>query len=453
MAAPDDVASDVLHYPAPMVRRRSPDIAGIRIDDERRRRIREQIEGGTLKWRMLRRGSLTEFAKSSGIPRGRLGYLANRSKTISVREYEQFFAGPPPPEITERVDAKELRQFTILYLRATGASVERLYTELGSAVNLRMGSLLKAYRGHVRSVDARVVHIMREKLSECELSGSKLEIAVAQLQLVNPNADPKMERVPIEELKPILCYFSQTYGIGTKPIAGYQLTSANLSLSRRSVDRLTELYVDAKRAETRGPEAMRRLTAEIYGRDPEGRVAWRRIQALIEFMEKRGYGASALLGRGKRAYDSGALQTVSDTTYGRVLESYTTEVFGGMDQVDGRRLLLEQAVSFMPYYPDQHAAIEEKGFTTRDEIREDLGDVETEDFRVIPLQNLGSFLQMRGSALGLLLRENRATLLSYAFLRYVAGAKKMCLPKLFLTTLDRSPEFVHLKNGYHSLAS
>jgi len=155
------------------------------------------------------RGSVSKLSRQKGLPYDLIYNLVNkRVKSITLREYRFLFGKEPPRQDSKRVDGTYFRQMVDLWIFLNGNTTKAdLYREFfGGSRNSKTDYRL--FSGHIFTVEVRLEKMMVEKFLANSLDEASLKLWVHELE-----SQGEEQKIPYENIRPILFFLSDTVGI------------------------------------------------------------------------------------------------------------------------------------------------------------------------------------------------------------------------------------------------
>ncbi len=237
--------------------------------------------------------------------------MNKRIKSITLREYRFLFGKEPPRQDSKRVDGTFFRQMVDLWIFLNGNTTKAdLYREFfGGSRNSKTDYRL--FNGHILTVDVRLEKMMAEKFLANGLDEASLKLWIHELK-----SQGEEQKIPYENIRPILFFISDTVGIHPSALLDQLFnryeTGELKTVHRKIYDRAVSLKQAAKRAHSAGTSETEKLKECFYGKK-EGYTLFSEIEEELDFLKKyawksfRGY-----LGRSIGTYRRGKLKRIAD---------------------------------------------------------------------------------------------------------------------------------------------
>ena len=235
--------------------------------------------------------------------------VKGRIHTLSAAHYRRLFGEEPPERQVLRVNGGYFRGMVRLWLFLHGEEKKsdlfrELYGRSGHRTDYRV------FTGKIKTVEGKIERAMERKFREQGFTRPEIEAWIAELDRL-----PDEERVPYEEVRPMLEYLTDLLGVNpSKLLRQYapRYESGGLKTVARPIyDRILEFYQRAKKAEgSDSGYALERLREEIYGAR-QGKTLFLKVEQDLEFLKKHaGRRPKRYLGRGTAGYKKGALKRI-----------------------------------------------------------------------------------------------------------------------------------------------
>jgi len=250
--------------------------------------------------------SVSNLSKQTGLSYLQIYNLVQgRVFSVSDRHYRMLFRKPAPPQAALKIDGTFFRAMVDLWLYLNnGVTRTDLYREFfKDEPDPRIDH--RIFSGKIKTIDARLEHIMRQKFISAGLDDKLLRQWLEEYQAMAP-----ADRVPYSRIRPLLQYLEDNLGIRPNSIlkqSAVRYESGELQhVSRRIFEYTSALKEKAEKAlDGDGRNNITKIRETLLG-GRDGYTLYSDIKAELLFLRMfAGKSVKNYLGRGLWTYERG----------------------------------------------------------------------------------------------------------------------------------------------------
>jgi len=406
--------------------------------------------------RKISSGRISELANDIGLPYDLVYNLVHgRINSISTKNYGLIFGEEPPYKAVKRVDSAYFREMVQLWIYLnTDASEAELYREFYRDKNFKKVDY-RIFSEVTQTVEKKLEQHMEQKFIDEGFSRLDIREMIKEFFLIQ-----KEERVPYEDIKPILNFLEDTLGINPTRILNQwfvRYEDGELKTVTKKV------YNDALELKKRTESALRsgsryeveKIREEIYGKK-DGFTLFSEIEEELEFLIKFGkINPRRYLGRSISHYKKSRLKRIASWRASEIKDA-CSEVINKNEDLNlkqlpkiHRRIRLKKLLSVLKLNLISRVIKDD------DDIENHIlkptyygkKEYDSKVYGVISLNKAAYFLGMSKTAFDLLVAEH------LDIVRKIGSYnKEWYLPHLYLRKIREKDGFDLIKAKYETLA-
>lgn len=257
-------------------------------------------------------GRVSELAEDIGLPYDLLYNLVHgRINSISTENYKLIFGEDPPYQAVKRVDGTYFRAMVRLWLYLHPDDSEAdLYREFYQDKDFKKVDY-RIFNEAIQTVEKRIENAMEEKFTKQGLNRIDIKEMIKDLFYVK-----EQERIPYEEIKPILDFLENTLEINPTRILNQwfeRYEDGELkTVTKKVFDDALALKQRTERALSSGSRyELEKIREEIYG-ERMGFTLFSEVEKELEFLRKYGgKNPREYLGRSVSQYKKARLKRIA----------------------------------------------------------------------------------------------------------------------------------------------
>jgi hypothetical protein len=400
-------------------------------------------------------GRVSEVADEIGLPYD-LAYnlVHGRINSLSAENYKLIFGEAPPKQAVKRVNGKYFREMAQLWLFLNDdVSEADLYREFYQDRNTKKVDY-RIFTETTQTVEKKIEQAMEQKFIDQGFDRIDIKELIRELRSIE-----EQERVPYQDIKPILSFLSETLEINPTRILNQWFVRYEdgelKTVSKQVYDNALELKNRAEKALRSGSRfKIEKIREEIYGKK-EGYTLFSEIEEELEFLRKfGGKNPRQYLGRSVSHYKKKRLKRIASWRALKIInachnfiDDHSEVALKSLPKFHRKTKLkklltmlksyliskatkeeydIERSVLLPTYYQEQHSP---------------------EEYGWISLDKAGYFLGMSKTAFDVLVSENLDV-----FKKIGTYNKQWYVPYIYLKKIKEKNGFDILKAKYEMLA-
>jgi hypothetical protein len=265
--------------------------------------------------------SVASLAKRTGLPYMQVyNIVKGRVRSISNRHYRVLFGQPPPIREPKKVEGTVFRDMVALWLFLNdGITKADLYRDFYPGEHARKPNH-RIFSGQTRTVESRLVRIMRRKFADAGVDGQLLDRWLDELDTL-----PNDERVAYDRIQPVLHFLKEALGVHPtfllkQSVERYE-SGMLKSVSREIYNRVMALQQKTGQALAAArKQAIEKLKDEIRG-GKAGYTRYADIEEELQFLRRTAKkSAKSYLGRGPWTYATGRAKRIPDWRARKIMQ-------------------------------------------------------------------------------------------------------------------------------------
>lgn len=384
-------------------------------------------------------GTVAGFASTRGLSYTLVYNMVHgRIHSLSAKDYRKIFEEDPPHQLPKRVEGDRFRRMVRLWLFLNDDIAEvDLYKEFYPDKNFKKVDY-RIFNGEIGTVELRLERIMENKFISYGFDQSEIEEGIVELDLMDVE-----ERVPYEEIKPVLDYLKETLEINPSHILNQwsaRYESGELkTVSNRISDYALKLRNRTKEAiSARSRFELEKIREEIYGKSRRFSL-YSEVESELEFLKKyAGKSLKRYLGRSISIYKKSKLKKIASWRIQNIKIDYN-------DFIEHRKISIARLLSILKLYlsrkiiGDKNSVYERIVLTTSSYSREECN--------FTSMDKAARVLGMSKKAFDLLVSGNRDV-----FRRIGIYDEQWYLPNFYLKEILKKEGFELIQTKYEFLA-